>query len=159
MGLPKQSDCLKLFGNPFSAGWQDRNLVRVPSPYPMSMGGLHVPAISINKVAAESLARVLETIAERCGHDPAKLAAGHCDCFSGSFALRTMRGLSTVSMHAYGLAIDFDAPRNPLGAAPGKTFFKPDSVLVRSFKEAGWIWGGDWKGRRDAMHVQYAVVG
>ena len=155
---PKQSECLKKFGNPFADGWAAKHLVRVTPPYAIAMGDVHIPAISINKIAAESLTRVLARILDLCDHDPKKIAAGHCNCFSGSFALRSIRGKSAISMHAFGLAIDFDAPNNGLGQPKKKTFFKPDSVLVRAFKEEGWVWGGDWHGRRDAMHVQAAVV-
>jgi hypothetical protein len=159
MALPKQSECLKLFGNPFAPGWAGKNIIRVTPPFAIAMGDIHVPSIQINKIAAASLGRVLDAIATACEHDPKKIAAAHADHFSGSFVLRQMRGLKTISMHAYGLAIDFDAPNNGLGAKGGKTFFTPDSILVKAFKAEGWIWGGDWTGRRDAMHVQYAVVG
>lgn len=155
---PRQSDCPKLFGNPFAEGWTSKHLVRVVPPYAISMGDVHIPSISINKVAAESLTRVLTRILNLCDHDPKKVAANHCNCFSGSFALRSIRGKSAISMHAFGLAIDFDAPNNALAAPENKTFFKPDSVIVRAFKEENWIWGGDWKSRRDAMHFQAATV-
>ena len=156
---PKQSECAKRFGNPFEPGWAAKNIVRVTPPFPMAMGDIPIPSIQINKIAADSLSRVLTRIWDLCDHDIGKVKAGHCDCFSGSFALRNMRGLGQVSMHAYALAIDLDAPHNPLGAAPGRTFYTPDSVVVKAFKAEGWIWGGDWSGRRDAMHFQAAIVG
>jgi hypothetical protein len=120
------------------------------------MGSIHIPSIQINKIAADSLIRVLNAIADACDHDPKKLSANKCNCFSGSFALRSMRGISAVSMHAYGLAIDWDAGENPLGAKKG--FFTSDSILVKAFKAEGWIWGGDWKTRKDLMHFQAALV-
>ncbi len=57
--LPKQSECLKLFGNPSAAGWQAKQCVSVPVPWAMSMGAIPIKRIVINKVAADSLARVL----------------------------------------------------------------------------------------------------
>lgn len=155
---PKQSDCLKLFGNPFAAGWGATHLVRVTPPFAIAMGKIHVPDIEINKIAADSLTRVLSAIYAGCNHDPKQIAANRCNFFSGSFALRNMRGLHDVSMHAFGLAIDFDAPENPEFAPDKKCFFHADSVLVKAFKAEGWIWGGDWTTRRDAMHVQAAIV-
>lgn len=156
---PRQSECLRLFGNPHDPGWEAKHIVRVPVPWIMHMGEIRISGIKVNKIAADSLARVLQKIWDRCDHSQAKVAAGHCDCFSGDWAVRPIRGKATPSMHAYGLAIDFDAPHNPLGAKEPRSFFKPDSLLVRCFKEEGWIWGGDWTGRRDAMHVQAAIVG
>jgi hypothetical protein len=155
---PHQHDCLGLFGNPFAPGWAARNLVHVTPPYAVSMGRIHIAQIQINRIAADSLERVLARISDACQHDQAQVNAGHCNCFSGSFALRNMRGLNTISMHAFGLAIDWDAEHNPLGARPGHTFFNPDSLLVQAFKDEGWVWGGDWRGRRDAMHVQAAMI-
>jgi hypothetical protein len=155
---PHQRDCLRMFGNPFTPGWANTHLVHVTPPYAVVMGNIHIGSIPINKIAADSLTRVLARIADACGHDSAQIAAGHCNCFSGSFALRNMRGLNTISMHAFGLAIDWDAGHNPLGAREESTFFKPNSLLVQAFKSEGWTWGGDWRGRRDAMHVQAAIV-
>lgn len=156
--MPKQSECLRLFGNPSSNGWQSKNTVRVPVPWRMSMGDIPIKSIQINKVAADSLARVIAKIWSRCGQTQSAIHAAGCDCFSGSFAVRPIRGSTVPSMHSYALAVDFNAPANPLGAPESKTQFKPSSVMVKAFKEEGWIWGGDWKGRRDAMHVQWATV-
>ena len=143
----------------FEPGFASRNLVRVAPPYAMHMGGVHVPSIVVNKIAAGSLARVLLRITQLCGHSPSAITDNHCDCFSGSFVPRNIRGDTRISMHAVGLAVDFDAPRNPLGAHEEATFFKPNSPIVKAFKEEGWIWGGDWRSRRDAMHFQAAIVG
>ncbi len=157
--LPKQSECLKLFGNPSAAGWQAKQCVSVPVPWAMSMGAIPIKRIVINKIAADSLAKVLTKIWDRCDHTQSKIHSAGCDCFSGSFAVRPIRGGSAPSMHSFALAIDIDAPNNPLAAPASKTKLKADGIVVRAFKEEGWIWGGDWTGRRDAMHVQYAVVG
>ena len=156
--LPKQSECLKLFGNPKGSTWQARNTVRVPVPWAMSMGDIPIKNIQINKIAADSLARVLQKIWDRCDHTQSKIHAAGCDCFSGSFNIRPIRGSHVPSMHSYALAIDINAPANPLGADEAHTMFKHDSLVVRAFKEEGWVWGGDWHGRRDAMHMQFAEV-
>ena len=150
--LPKQSECLKLFGNPNGVGWQAKNTVRVPVPWKMSMGDIPIRKIQINKIAADSLARVLTNIWNRCGQTQSAIHSAGCDCFSGSFNIRPIRGGHTASMHSYALAIDINAPANPLGAPEHETLFKHDSLVVRAFKEEGWVWGGDWVTRRDGMH-------
>lgn len=124
----------------------------------MSMGEIHISSIQINRIAATSLTKVLDAISSACDHDHKKLTDFHCNQFSGSFVLRQMRGLHSISMHAYGLAIDFDATHNQLSAQPGETFFHSDSIIVRAFRAEGWIWGGDWTSRRDAMHFQAALI-
>lgn len=157
--FPKQFECLKLFGNPSAPGWGAKNVVRVPVPWKLHMGDTPISGIKVNKIAAESLSRVLTSIWNACGHSQARIAGEHCDCFSGDWNIRPIRGKATPSMHSYALAIDFDAPHNPLGAMEADTFFKPSSLIVRAFEAEGWIWGGRWKGRRDAMHFQAAQVG
>lgn len=157
--LPLQSDCLRLFGNPSSPGWLAKNTTRVPVPWKMTMGDIPIKSIVINKIAAESLASVLNAIWQRCGQSQSKIHFAGCDCFSGSFAVRPIRGGHTPSMHSYALAIDINAPANPLGADEAHTFFKHDSIVVEEFEKAGWQWGGRWTGRRDSMHFQYAIVG
>lgn len=157
--LPLQSDCLRLFGNPNSPGWLAKNTTRVPVPWRMTMGDIPIRSIVINKIAAASLATVLNAIWQRCGQSQSGIHFVGCDCFSGSFAVRPIRGGHTPSMHSYALAVDINAPANPLGADAAHTFFQPDSLVVQEFKQAGWVWGGDWSGRRDAMHFQWARVG
>ena len=159
--FPKQSECLKLFGNPSEPGWGAKNVVRVPVPWArLHMGDIPISGIKINKIAADSLARVLTAIWNACDHKQAGVAREHCDCFSGDWNIRPIRGSSVPSMHSYALAIDFDTPHNPLGAVEADTFFKRNSLIVKCFQGEGWTWGGDpaWH-RRDAMHFQAAQVG
>lgn len=159
--IPLQSQCASLFGDPTAKGWEAKNVVRVPVPWNMSMGPTPIRVIPINKVAADSLAAVIKKIWDRCDHAQGAIHHAGCDCFSGSYypGGRPIRGGKTLSMHSYALAVDINAPLNPLGAPVDRTLFKPDSLVVGAFKEEGWVWGGDWKGRRDAMHFQYAKVG
>lgn len=159
--LPLQSDCLKLFGNPNSPGWLAKNTTRVPVPWNMSMGPTPIRFITINNIAADSLAAVIKKIWDRCDHAQGAIHHAGCDCFSGSYypGGRLIRGGKILSMHSYALAVDINAPLNPLGASADRTLFKSDSLVVQAFKEEGWVWGGDWKGRRDAMHFQFARVG
>lgn len=157
--LPKQSECLSLFGNPNSANWVKTNTEHVPVPWAMHMDAIPIKSIVINRIASDSLARVLTKIWDRCDHTQSKIHAAGCDCFSGSYAVRPIRGGKAMSMHSFALAIDIDAPHNPLAAPATKTNFKANSLVVQAFKEEGWIWGGDWRTRRDAMHFQFAIVG
>lgn len=159
MALPKQSACLSLFGNPNSSAWVAKNTTRVAVPWDMRMGDIPIRSIMINKIAAPSLATVLQSIWQRCGKSQSAIHLAGCDCFSGSYAVRPIRGGHTPSMHSYALAIDINAPANPLGAGPDRAMFHQDSIVVQEFKRAGWVWGGDWHGRPDPMHFQYAEVG
>ena len=156
---PLQSECAARFGNPSTASWQRQNLIQIPVPWKLAMGNIPIRAIPINKIAAPSLAKVLADIWQQCGKSQKAIAHIGMDQFSGSFAVRKMRGGNEVSMHSYGLAIDWDAPKNPQHAPDAKTEFHSHSTMVKAFKAEGWIVGVDWSGNsRDAMHVQAARV-
>lgn len=73
--------------------------------------------------------------------------------FDGCFYIRMVRGArSKTSWHSYALALDIDAASNALGT---QGTIHPD--LVACFKEAGFIWGGDFHTRKDPMHFQYGI--
>ena len=154
---PLQRDCTAFYGDPYQAGWLHANTVDVPCPWPLRVEGAVRSSILINKRCADSLARALAAIWERCGKDPHKIAALKYDVFDGSYNLRPMRGSSQISMHSYACAIDFDADENEFHG-PRHTF-TPDSIIVEEFEREGWTWGGRWSaGSKDWMHFQAARV-
>ncbi|MBP2370199.1 M15 family metallopeptidase [Pseudonocardia parietis] len=71
------------------------------------------------------------------------------------YAYRAIRGATSLSNHASGTAIDWHAPRHPLGKSG--TF---NAAQVREIRkilaEAGGCirWGGDYTGRKDEMHFE-----
>ena len=75
--------------------------------------------------------------------------------WNGCFNIRPMKGGSRqLSMHAFGVADDFNADTNPFGREL-ITDFSPEFVLC--FAKAGWEWGGLWGHPNfDAMHFQLA---
>lgn len=160
---PLQSQCDTFYGNPrgadgsYSPKWAAANLTHVACPWVLMMDKQHVPFITIHKKCADSLTRVLGNIWDAVGKDQGAIESLHYNLYSGSFNFRPMRGGVALSMHSYGVAIDWDAEDNPQHAT--KHLFRDDSLLVVKFKEEGWIWGGDWSGSSiDAMHVQAARV-
>ena len=69
--------------------------------------------------------------------------------FDGCWMVRNTRGSAELSVHCWGLAIDFNASTNQLGSKGDI-----DPRLVQCFKDVGFIWGGDFH-RLDPMHFQY----
>jgi len=70
------------------------------------------------------------------------------------FANRAIRGRRTPSNHSWGLAVDLDAPGNPMTSNPG------DPHTIGSYASAvaaryGFRWGGDYVGRKDYMHFEF----
>jgi hypothetical protein len=87
---------------------------------------------------------------------------------TGAFNCRPVRGATTYSQHAYGLAVDVNPFQNPylkgdlvlpeLASAyrdrswhrPGMIL--PDGPVVRAFEKIGWGWGGSWHSLKDLQH-------
>jgi hypothetical protein len=76
---------------------------------------------------------------------------GEIHVYSGCYAARTVARSSTAppSQHAYGAAIDINAPENPYGSPPTM-----DPRIVEIFARWGFIWGGNFL-TPDGMHFEY----
>lgn len=74
--------------------------------------------------------------------------------FDGCFQIRMVRGSQDkASLHSWGIALDFCAKDNPLGKVD-TTF---SQVVIDCFKQAGFIWGGDFT-RKDNMHFEISDI-
>lgn len=82
---------------------------------------------------------------ERRGYN---LVPGWC----WGFACRAIRGSSSPSNHSWGLAVDLNAPTNPM-TSPLKTDMP--GWMPEMWNSYGFRWGGDYSGRRDAMHYEF----
>lgn len=72
--------------------------------------------------------------------------------WNGCFNIRKSRGLSSQSLHSWGIAVDVNAATNALGAEPTLSI-----CFVDCFKREGFDWGGEWK-RKDGMHFQLSKI-
>lgn len=70
---------------------------------------------------------------------------------AGCFSARTVARSPTnpPSFHAYGAAVDINAPENAFGATPTM-----DPRIVRIFERLGFNWGGNFL-IADGMHFEY----
>jgi len=77
--------------------------------------------------------------------------AGEIHTYSGCYAPRTVARspIAPPSNHAYGAAIDINAPENPFGGTPTM-----DPRIVRIFERWGFLWGGRFL-IRDGMHFEF----
>jgi hypothetical protein len=87
---------------------------------------------------------------------------------TGSFNCRPVRGATTYSQHAYGLAVDVNPFQNPYvkgdlvlpelaGAYTDRSWKRPGMILpsgpvVQAFASIGWTWGGTWHSLKDLQH-------
>lgn len=72
--------------------------------------------------------------------------------WDGCFNIRKKRGLSSLSLHSWGIAVDVNAAWNGLNQKPTLS-----EGFVKCFTDAGFHWGGVWK-RKDGMHFQLANI-
>lgn len=72
--------------------------------------------------------------------------------WDGCFNIRQKRGSTSMSLHAWGLAIDINASWNRFGRVPTLS-----AELVACFTDAGLIWGGEWS-PVDGMHFQLREI-
>jgi hypothetical protein len=72
--------------------------------------------------------------------------------WDGCFNIRKKRGLTSMSLHSWGIAIDVNAAWNGLGKTPVLS-----AGFVKCFTDAGFHWGGTWT-RNDGMHFQLAKI-
>ena len=83
------------------------------------------------------------------------ISTGHVSelkTWDGCFNIRKKRGLSSMSLHSWGIAIDVNAFENGLNQTP-----KLSPGFVKCFTDAGFDWGGTWK-RKDGMHFQLSKI-
>lgn len=83
--------------------------------------------------------------------------------FNGGYNCRMKRGheastaLKDLSTHAYGAAMDLNAPWNALGKEPAPKGERGSLVeLVPIANACGFVWGGDFT-RPDGMHFEIGV--
>lgn len=103
------------------------------------------------------------------GDDDRSMAANN----SSGFNFRTVAGTDSLSLHAFGTAIDINPVQNPyvLGdriLPPAAAAFvdrsdlrpgmivRPDPV-TDAFDAIGWEWGGDWESRKDYQHFSISL--
>jgi hypothetical protein len=69
--------------------------------------------------------------------------------YAGCFAARRIPDSGSLSLHAWGLAVDINASENPQGSKP-----RQDPRVVRAFEREGFTWGGRWPTAPDGMHFE-----
>ena len=70
--------------------------------------------------------------------------------YAGCYAPRRIQPSGTLSLHAWGLAVDLNAASNPVGGESNQ-----DRRLVRAMERHGFYWGGDFPTVPDPMHFEF----
>ena len=133
----------------------ESDLVSMVPPYPLKYEGKAVRSIRVHKLIAPHVEAALREVLEHYGQE--EITRLGLDVYGGSYNYRPTSTGSALSMHAWGIALDFAPQTNALRMqAPAATLSHPDCV-------AWWqIWerhGAVSLGRArdyDWMHLQFA---
>lgn len=134
------AECLKKYGNPEL----HNNMIVWDVPTELELG-IIPKKIYCNKDIIPNLLQAFKNLVDSGAYNFLKT-------YDGCFNIRKMRGLTSMSIHSWGLALDFNAFENQLNQQP-----KMHPLVVKCFKDAGFDWGGDWK-RLDGMHFQLSKL-
>lgn len=133
----------------------EANLVSFDFPFPMFYEGRRVLTSRCHRRVRDSLLRVLRRIGDRYGHLPGVME--EAQDYGGIYNFRNMRGSdSTLSTHAWGIAIDLDADDNSLRGHWPRVSDMP-LAIIEEFTREGWYSIGAFE-ERDAMHFQATCI-
>lgn len=159
---PLQKDCDTFYGNPRGANgraspkWESANLVYVKAPFVITYDGQPLSkGLRVHRKVADSLRRILAKIWDAAGRDQKVVDHWGISKTAGGYNYRLKRGGSSLSMHSYGCAVDFDPANNGMGDTTPRFAQFPE--VCAAFESEGWEWGGSWSGSScDGMHWQAA---
>ena len=151
-GWPKDNNVAKnaFYGDFHSANWQSNYLTRIKPPFQMSYDKHPIPNVLVNRMCSVSLMLVFNEVWDACHHDQKIAEATGITDFGGCFNIRPIKGSSNWSNHSWACAIDLSPGSN--GFNVQKTTL--GKIVVETFKAQGWLWGGDYRGRKDPMHFE-----
>ena len=142
------------YGDFHSPGWQDLNLIHMQTPFTMYYSGQPLThGILVHRKIVDALTAAFGEIWEACQNDQSQVDASGASDWGGCFNIRNIAGSNNWSNHSWACAIDLWPERNGFNAPnPG---FTNDSIVIQAFKRQGALWGGDYTGRKDNMHLEF----
>lgn len=147
--LKTTEDLIERYGNPvtdtaaFEAKWMITYILQnsVHNAIPTLPRHLY-----LNKDIVARLEVTLNSLIEKGLHREIKT-------YDGCFNVRSQRGSTTISRHAFGIALDLNATWNPLHGAISWT-----QDFLNVWRNIGWICGADFHTRTDAMHFENSAA-
>lgn len=139
----------------FGAPGDEAQLCSVVPPYPLLFEGAPVRSIRVHRLIAREVRTALAEVLQHYGQ--AEIERLGLNLYGGSYNYRPSSGGGALSMHAWGIALDFSPAANALG------YKAPRATLSHADCRAWWeIWeshGAVSLGREadyDWMHLQFA---
>jgi hypothetical protein len=136
-------EIIETFGDLNTRNFERRYITPFTLPYPLYYEGIKVMRARCHYLLVDNFIKAFKDIQE------AGLEA-EARNYSGIYNPRNVRGGSHPSAHSWGIAIDLEAGKYPLGSS--KRF--PEQI-IEIFADAGFFYGGDFSRRKDPMHFQF----
>lgn len=143
---------LKRYGEPEpTLKWEGKNLVLWDVPKDINEALPVIPnKIYCNKDLVKPLEAVFRDLI-KAYHGKQLNPLDSLMTWDGCYNIRKKRGLNSLSVHSFGLAVDVNAFRNGLGKPP--TF---SDAFAKIWERHGFVWGGRWS-RKDGMHFELDI--
>jgi hypothetical protein len=148
------AQALKKYGQPDLLATQSKHMVMWDVPAELEIGVIP-KKIYCNKDMVEPLTQAFKNL----------ISTGYVKelkTWDGCFNIRKKRGLSSMSLHSWGVACDMNSWCNPLGLNREQIIARrltPFSEgFLQCFRDAGFDCGADWENRPDFMHVQLKTI-
>ena len=144
---------MAFYGDFRQKAWASINLVHIMPPFAMYYEKQPLPhGILVHTKIVPALTAAFNEIWDKCGHDQVQVDKTGASDYGGCFNVRQIAGSNSWSNHSWACAIDLWPESNGFNAPnPG---FTNDSIVVQAFNHQGFLWGGDYTGRKDNMHFE-----
>lgn len=128
--------------DPSAFGWS------IPKEYtPFTYKGVNFPQGVASAAVGKLFTMALDALVPRI---PGGLVYGWC----WGAENRNVAGSDNKSFHAYGLALDLNAPANPHGTAYSEGIHVVPANAGTILRPFGMEWGGNWPSNPDRMHIE-----
>lgn len=151
---PTEAGVIAFYGQPGT----NQTMLQLPYRHWLSWDlSSHVDRTSCHVKVHDSLKRVLQRVLDHYGQD--RIHELRLDVFGGGFNVRKKKGGTTMSMHSWGIAFDYDPDRNQLKWGRDRASFARSEYedWWRIWEEEGWVSLGRTR-NFDWMHVQAAKL-
>ena len=138
------AQCLKKWGDPTIVANELKYMTVWDVPAHLEIGVIP-KRLYCNKIIVAPLSQAFTNLIDREFVKELKT-------FDGCFNVRRKRGLKSLSLHSWGIAVDVNAAWNGLGKEPTLS-----EGFIKCFTDAGFDWVGTWT-RKDGMHFQLKTI-
>lgn len=140
-------EIIHTFGSIDDKDFERDNIVMFDLPYPLLYGEQTVHRSRCHRLVVDNFRQAFIEIAHAGLENEAKR-------YGGIYNQRSIRGRSShPSTHSWGIAIDLEPAKYPLGSTD-----RFPVAIVDIFKRAGFFYGGDFRSRLDPMHFQLCTA-